>query len=67
MRAKGEDAKVHVRGIRRKLKDGLDALQGEVGEDEIARGQKELDALTKSHVDKIDEALKLKEAELLEV
>ncbi|MGO1627631.1 MULTISPECIES: ribosome recycling factor [unclassified Microbacterium] len=67
VRAKGEDAKVHVRGIRRKLKDGLDALQGEVGEDEIARGEKELDALTKSHVDKIDEALKLKEAELLEV
>ncbi|WP_119698455.1 ribosome recycling factor [Microbacterium halotolerans] len=67
VRAKGEDAKVHVRGIRRKLKDELDALQGEVGEDEIARGEKELDALTKTHGDKIDEALKLKEAELLEV
>lgn len=67
VRSKGEDAKVHVRGIRRKSKDELDALQGEVGEDDIARGEKELDALTKTYVDKIDEALKHKEAELLEV
>lgn len=67
VRSKGEDAKVHVRGIRRKIKDELDALQGEIGEDEIARGEKELDAITKAHVDKIDDALKLKEAELLEV
>ncbi len=67
VRSKGEDARVHVRGIRRKSKDELDALQGEVGEDEIARAEKELDQVTKSHVDKIDEALKVKEAELLEV
>lgn len=67
VRSKGEDARVHVRGIRRKSKDELDALQGEVGEDEIARAEKELDQVTKSHVDKIDEALKAKEAELLEV
>ena len=67
VRSKGEDAKVHVRGIRRKAKDELDALKSEVGEDEVARGEKELDALTKQHVDLIDEALKRKEAELLEV
>lgn len=67
VRGKGEDAKVHVRGIRRKAKDDLDALKSEVGEDEIARGEKELDALTRSHVDAIDDALKRKEAELLEV
>ena len=67
VRSKGEDARVHVRGIRRKSKDELDALQGEVGEDEIARAEKELDQVTKSHVDKIDEALRVKEAELLEV
>ena len=66
-RGKGEDAKVHVRGIRRKAKDDIDALKGEVGEDELARGEKELDALTRAHVDAIDEALKRKEAELLEV
>ncbi|MBV0894698.1 ribosome recycling factor [Microbacterium sp. NC79] len=67
VKSKGEDAKVHVRGIRRKAKDELDALKSEVGEDEVARGEKELDALTRAHTDLIDEALKRKEAELLEV
>lgn len=67
VRAKGEDAKVHVRGIRRKAKDDLDALKSDIGEDELARAEKELDALTRAHVDQIDEALKRKEAELLEV
>jgi len=67
VKAKGEDAKVHVRGIRRKAKDDLDALKSEVGEDELARAEKELDAITRAHVDAIDEALKRKEAELLEV
>lgn len=67
VRAKAEDAKVHVRGIRRKMKDDLDALKSDVGEDELVRAEKELDALTRSHVDEIDDALKRKEAELLEV
>jgi ribosome recycling factor len=67
VRGKGEDAKVHVRGIRRKAKDDIDALKGEVGEDELSRAEKELDALTRAHVDGIDDALKRKEAELLEV
>ena len=67
VRSKGEDAKVHVRGIRRKSKDDIDALKGEVGEDELGRAEKELDTLTRAHVDAIDEALKRKEAELLEV
>lgn len=67
VRSKGEDAKVHVRGIRRKSKDDLDVLKSEFGEDELVRAEKELDALTRSHVDAIDDALKRKEAELLEV
>jgi ribosome recycling factor len=66
VRGKGEDAKVSIRNIRRKAKDDLDALK-EVGEDEIARAEKDLDATTKQHVDAIDDALKRKEAELLEV
>ena len=66
VRAKGEDAKVVIRNLRRKAKDDIDATK-EVGEDDIARGEKELDAITKSHVDAIDDALKRKEAELLEV
>ena len=67
VRAKGEDAKVSLRNIRRKAKDDLDALKSEFGDDEVARGEKELEALTKSHVDLVDESLKRKEAELLEV
>ena len=67
VRGKGEDAKVHLRGIRRKAKDDLDALKSEVGEDDLVRAEKELDALTRGHVDAIDDALKRKEAELLEV
>lgn len=67
VRGKGEDAKVSIRNIRRRAKDDLDALKGEVGDDEVARGEKELDGLTRKHVDQIDEALKRKEAELLEV
>jgi ribosome recycling factor len=67
VRSKGEDAKVHVRGIRRKSKDDLDGFKNDIGEDELARAEKELDALTRAHVDAIDEALKRKEAELLEV
>jgi ribosome recycling factor len=67
VRGKGEDAKVSVRNIRRRAKDDLDALKSEVGDDDVARAEKELEALTKRHVDAIDEALKRKEAELLEV
>lgn len=67
VRTKGEDAKVHLRGIRRKSKDELDALKSEIGEDDLVRAEKELDAVTRTHVDAIDEALKRKEAELLEV
>ncbi|GAA4156821.1 ribosome recycling factor [Gryllotalpicola daejeonensis] len=66
VRAKAEEARVSIRNIRRRAKDELDSLK-EVGEDEIARAEKELDALTKKHVDQIDEALTRKEAELLEV
>jgi len=67
VRAKGEDAKVAIRNVRRKAKDDLDALLKEVGEDDVARAEKELEQLTKRHVDAVDEALVRKEAELLEV
>jgi ribosome recycling factor len=68
-RHKAEDARITVRNIRRKAKDEIDALvkDGAVGEDEGARAEKELDALTKKHVDAIDGVLAHKEDELLEV
>lgn len=69
VKGKGEDAKVSIRSIRRKAKEALDRLvkDGEVGEDDGARGEKELDGLTKQHTDSVDELVKRKEAELLEV
>ncbi len=67
VRGKAEDAKVSVRNIRRKAKDELDALKADVGDDEVARAEKELEQITKSHVDALDDALKRKETELLEI
>jgi ribosome recycling factor len=68
-RTKAEDAKISVRNIRRRAKDDLDRLvkDGDSGEDEVARAEKELEALTKKHVDIIDTVLASKENELLEV
>ena len=68
-RTKGEDAKISVRNIRRRAKEELDRLvkDGEVGEDEGSRAEKDLEQLTKKHVDLVDDLLKHKEAELLEV
>ena len=68
-RHKAEDAKVSIRNIRRKAKDELDRLvkDGQTGEDEVVRAEKELDKVTGKHVDHVDELLKHKETELLEV
>jgi len=68
-RAKAEDSRVSMRNIRRHAKDALDKLQkdGEAGEDDVRRAEKHLDDLTHQHVEHIDEVLKHKEAELLEV
>jgi len=68
-RHKGEEAKVAVRNVRRKAKEELDRLvkDGETGEDEGRRAEKDLDDLTHRYVTQIDELLKHKETELLEV
>jgi ribosome recycling factor len=68
-KAKAEDARISVRGARRTAKEALDKMvkDKEVGEDEVARAEKQLDASTKKYVDSIDDVLKHKEAELLEV
>jgi ribosome recycling factor len=67
VKGKAEDARVSIRNVRRHGMSELDALKSEVGEDEIARAEKEIEAMTKQYVDQIDDALKRKEAELLEV
>jgi ribosome recycling factor len=68
-RGKGEDAKVAVRNVRRKAKEELDRIvkDGEAGEDEGRRAEKELEDITHKYVAHLDEIIKHKEAELLEV
>ncbi len=68
-RHKAEDSRVSIRNIRRNTKDSLDKLvkSGEAGEDEVHRAERELDDLTHTYVGQVDELLKHKEAELLEV
>jgi len=68
-RHKAEDARVSVRNIRRRAKEELDriARDGEAGEDDVTRAEKELEHVTKRHVEVIDELLRHKEHELLEV
>jgi len=68
-RHKAEDARVSVRNIRRRAKEELDRIvkDGEAGEDEGGRAEKELEQVTKRHVDVIDDLLRHKESELLEV
>ena len=66
---KAEDARVSIRNIRRHAKDELDRLakDGETGEDDVARAEKELEKVTQKYVASVDELVKHKEAELLEV
>jgi ribosome recycling factor len=68
-KAKAEDGRVAVRNLRRTAKQGLEKLEkdGEAGKDDVAGGEKRLDSITKTHTDAIDDLLKNKEAELLEV
>ncbi|AVP68263.1 MULTISPECIES: ribosome recycling factor [Prescottella] len=68
-KSKGEDAKVAIRNVRRKTMDELSRIQkdGEAGEDEVGRAEKELDKTTSRYVSQIDELVKHKEAELMEV
>jgi ribosome recycling factor len=40
---------------------------GDVGKDDVTGAEKRLDGLTKKHTDVIDDLLKQKEAELLEL
>ncbi len=68
-RSKGEDAKVTIRNVRRKAKEILDKMSkdGEVGEDDVTRAEKELQSITDRYVASVDELVRHKEAELLEV
>jgi ribosome recycling factor len=62
-----EEGKVAIRNVRRHTKDAIEALEGDVSEDDVRRGEKMLQDLTDRHVERIDELLGHKEEELLEV
>ena len=68
-RSKAEDSRIANRNIRRHAKDALDKMvkNSEAGEDEVRRAERDLQELTDTYVGQIDELLKHKEAELLEV
>ena len=66
---RAEEGRVAVRNVRRHTKDELEGLQknGEIGEDDLARAEKELQKLTDKYVAEIDQMLERKEHELTEV
>ena len=68
-KAKAEDGRVAIRNLRRTAKQNLEKLEkdGEVGKDDVTGAEKRLDSMTKNQTDAVDEMLKNKEAELLEV
>jgi len=68
-KSKGEDARVSVRNIRRKAMEELHRIKkdGEAGEDDVKHAEKELEKTTHQYVGQIDELVKHKEGELLEV
>jgi ribosome recycling factor len=68
-RSKAEEGRVAIRNVRRKAKEQLDKLvkDGDAGEDDGRRAEKELEDVTHRYVAVVDELVKHKEAELLEV
>jgi ribosome recycling factor len=68
-KTKAEDGKISIRNIRRNAKQAMDKAEkdGHVGKDDVAGAEKRLDAMTKKYTDAVDDMLKNKEAELLEV
>jgi len=69
VRHMAEQGKVAVRSVRRDARKELDnfARDGEIGEDDVVRAEKDLDRVTHAQEADIDKALEQKEAELLEV
>ena len=69
VKGKGEDAKVAIRNVRRKANDQLAKIvkDGDAGEDDVARAEKELDKTTAKYVAQIEDLVARKEADLMEV
>ena len=63
-----EEGRITVRNLRRAARHELDGLtkEADVSDDDIARAEKDLDKITHTHEAQIDQALTLKERELLD-
>ena len=68
-RGKAEDARISIRNVRRHAKEALDRIvrDGDAGEDDGRRAEKDLEEATHRYVLQIDELLKTKESDLLSV
>ena len=69
VKQEAENARVSVRNIRRDANGDLKELQKEkeISEDEERKGQDDIQKITDEHIAKVEELLKAKEAELMEV
>jgi ribosome recycling factor len=69
LRKYGEEGKVAIRNVRRDVMKHLEELvrNGEVGDDEERRGEAQVQKLTDEHTKAIDDLMKNKEAEIMEV
>jgi len=67
VRHMAEEGKVSVRNVRRGSKTEMEDLHGEISDDDIRRGEDELQKLTDRFTERIDKLLANKEDELLEV
>ena len=67
VRTMAEEGRVAVRNIRRHSKSDMESMHGEISDDDIRRGEDELQKLTDRYIDQIDRLLGHKEEELLEV
>ena len=69
VRRVGEDGKIAIRNVRRDVLQHLRELvvNGEVGDDEERRAEQQVQKVTDEHTKSIDDLLKVKEAEIMEV
>jgi ribosome recycling factor len=68
-RKEGEECKIAIRKARHDAKDMLDELEksGDVGKDDAARALKDLEAIVKDGVTKVDEMVAKKEEDIMKV
>jgi ribosome recycling factor len=67
VRHMAEEGRVSIRNVRRSSKTDMEGLHGEISDDDIRRGEDELQKLTDKFTERIDKLLSNKEEELLEV